>query len=144
MGSGGGGGGILGVSNSFTGASSALEIQGDHAYAYSGLIANPGNDSTVTAFSFNSGNYYFVGNLNSFGWIDTANQAQGKVMIATTSLNAADLILLRTDGASENFPSTATIEILIPPYSLVEVKLYAFEADASTFGGAVLTGRIYR
>ena len=49
------------VGGSFTGPAEALEIIGDHAYAYSGLKAS--STAAANHLDFTSGNYYFVGRL---------------------------------------------------------------------------------
>ena len=57
---------ILGVSNSFTGPSLGIELQGDHAYAYSGNVTTVGTGSANTiAAQFTTGNYYFVGSISA-------------------------------------------------------------------------------
>ena len=59
-GPGGGGGGLVGFSNSFVGPQQALELVGDHAYAYNKQTVD---SASVTYFEFTTGNYYFVGTL---------------------------------------------------------------------------------
>ena len=44
---GGGGGGPIGVSNTFTGPAEALEIIGDHCYAYSGGQGSTENEKHI-------------------------------------------------------------------------------------------------
>ena len=45
---GGGGGGLLGVTNSCVGPQEALEVAGDYAYAYSGVISDAASGSAAT------------------------------------------------------------------------------------------------
>jgi len=120
-----------------------IHVIGNHAYAFSGTITNAGAAS-YTALSFTTGNYYFVGQLSAFGWLDDINQSQGKQCLTAVKINNNRAILIKTDGSSEAMPSTGTIDILIPSYTLIEVALEAFEADSNTYAGATLTGRIYK
>ena len=53
------------VGGSFTGPAEALEIIGDHAYAYSGAVALDNTTNENTYIKFTSGNYYFVGTMQS-------------------------------------------------------------------------------
>ena len=57
----GGGQAGFGSGGSFTGPAEALEVIGDHAYAYSGMF--PGSNTSQQAFNFTTGNYYFVGDV---------------------------------------------------------------------------------
>ena len=55
----GGGQSGFGSGGSFTGPAEALEIIGNHAYAYSGTFE--ATTAEQTALDFTSGNYLFVG-----------------------------------------------------------------------------------
>jgi len=50
------------VGGTFTGPAEALEIVGDHGYAYSGVITY-GTTTPTTFLKFTSGNYLFVGEM---------------------------------------------------------------------------------
>ena len=64
---GGPGGGGNPTGGSFTGAAQALEIIGDHAYGYSGVLDINGTETDM--LSFTSGNFYFVGTVQ-FNYIE--------------------------------------------------------------------------
>ena len=136
MGLDGGGGGILGVSGSFTGPAEALELVGDHAYAMSGSIISAGGASADTTYlNFTSGNYYFVGTLSIY----EKNAGNGE-RYADVSFNGANIIEMKADTNPDwldNFP----IPIIIPSYTAVEVT--AGFSGGELFS-VVLVGRIYR
>ena len=130
------------VGGSFTGPAQALEIMGEHAYAYSGLL--PSDTSEYTMFNFTSGNYYFVGEVTVAGACDDTSPGVGLTSVFTLSMNGTNLMILKTDTDQEDMPTTAVVPILIPPYT--QIKLVAL--DNGAVGGrdtsASLVGRIYR
>ena len=137
MGSGGGGGGILGASNSFTGPAEALEVMGDHAYAYSGVIDAGASSSADTTFlSFTSGNFYLVGTLQC-----AFESSGGNDNFTSVLFNGSEIISAQID----NQPDMAYLmpfHIIIPPYTKVEVK---WGIGNVTVGCSWwITGRIYR
>jgi len=142
MGSGGGGGGPLGVGNSFTGPASALEIVGDHAYAASGMIG--ASTSSTTALDFTSGNFYMVGRIAFSGYVRPAAPASGDIGAALISFNGIDIAVMKNDGASEQQPTFSWLDIVIPSYTQVKVTVEANTDDADQKASILITGRIYR
>jgi len=131
---GGGGGGPVGFANSFTGPSEALEIIGNHCYAYSGS-ANPGTGPT-TYLTFTTGNFYVVGRIEvNADWTGTGgNNFQVEIY-----LNGVKIVAER-DVGNDYVPGDAEFHIIIPAYTQVQVDLSGASAPAN----ANLTGRIYR
>ena len=128
------------VGGSFTGPAEALEITGDHAYAYSGLITV--NNNTVISLSFNSGNFLFVGQLQTTG--NMANMGGNTIVTTELSLNGSKIIKSswHNQSAGED-ASNDLFPIIIPAYTTVLVELTINEAeDRELF--STLTGRIYR
>jgi len=140
-GGGGGGGGPLGFANSFTGPAEALEVTQDHAYAYSGTQGI--NTSPVTALSFTSGNFYLVGRIYCNGGV-TAGSASGNVSVFDISFNGTSIGLLRTRTAADDSPDTVYNDIIIPPYTEVQVTITSGGTDAAILTSVNITGRIYR
>lgn len=128
--------------STFLAPNKGLSITGEHAYAFSGTVANAGAAS-YTALSFTTGNYYFVGKLSVFGWLDDVSDGQGKQCLTTVKLNGNTVIFIKTDGSAETMPSTATENIVIPAHTFLEVIVQSFEADSNTYAGATLAGRVY-
>ena len=142
---GGGGGGIVGVGNSFTGTAQALELVGDHAYAYSGEVqaASSGDIDTATTFlTFTTGNFYTVGKFQFY-------QTDGDADILTfgVKLNGTLLFAYPVEGRSTRSGSPDENFAILTPYTEVLVVAIAGTkgaAGAAANGCATYNGRIYR
>jgi len=141
---GGGGGGLVGSANSFTGSSSAIELVGDFCYSYAGLLqATDANFHTV--MEFRTGNYTVVCRIQISGMIDDTNFGQGKGAVGRISLNGTAQAMLRAgSGLTSDSPAYAWQDFIIPPYTEVKGELGASEADSNSYSSMILTGRIYR
>ena len=139
---GGGGGGILGVGGSFTGPAEALEIIGDHAYAYSGLAAAA--TTSDTRFSFTTGNYYFVGRLTCNASVDPTGTDNGNITAWTMSLNGTQVLSFKVESDGEDSPMLGYNEIIIPAYTDVVVVSQSNGNSAGRMTSCLITGRIYR
>lgn len=135
-GGGGGGGGILGVSGSFTGPAESLDIYGEFAAAYSGIISDSASGSAASSMlKFTTGNYLFVGHLNF-----TDDHVANDNMYLTMTLNGATVINLvyRSEPTAHDLNP---YNVLIPSYTEVEIKFGSSGVVEST---TWLVGRIYR
>jgi len=130
------------VGGSFTGPAEALEIVGDHAYAYSGRIQI--NTSNVLHLSFTSGNYLFVGEMTAVGSVDTSDPQVGDISACIIGFNGVDLFALKLDTEVEDMPSTQTVPLIIPAYTEVVVNIITDAATAGRETSVLLSGRIYR
>lgn len=136
----GGGQAGFGSGGSFTGPQEALEIVGGHAYAYSGLVTV--NNNTVTSLTFTTGNFLFVGQLQTTG--NMASMGGNTIVTTDLSLNGSKVIKSswHNQSAGED-ASNDLFPIIIPAYTIVLVELSINEsADRELF--STLTGRIYR
>ena len=130
---------ILGVSNSFTGPSLGIELQGDNAYAYSGNVTTVGTGSANTlAAQFTTGNYYFVGSISAQN--DTSDDSVGFLAMTLNGSSVIDSKLRTTTlgAVVHDFP----IPIIIPPYTEVELKV-GINSGSNTWTTQIV-GRIYR
>ena len=144
-GGGGGGGGILGVGNPFTGAASALEIVGNHGYAYSGQFGTEDVQSLTEMLSFTSGNFYFVGEWTVCGSVNiTGDSDTGGIDQFYLSYNAQVIQSLKTDTQHEQSPTLYTVPILIPAYTEVVCQGVSELNNNSWVISQSLIGRIYR
>jgi len=142
---GGGGGGILGVGNPFTGAASALEILGDHAYAYSGQVGTDLVQSLTEMLSFTSGNYYFVGEWTVCGAVNIdGDSGTGGIDQFYLSFNGTTIQSLKTDTQEEDQPGLFTVPIIIPSYTQVVCEGVSALDNSNWAISQTLTGRIYR
>jgi len=134
---GGGPGGPVGSSNSFVGPQEALELIGNHGYAFNVLTAN---NATVTAFEFTTGNYYFVGSLST-----GRNMKSTAETTCTVEFNDSTVYQSKWDnGASQTLvmPCATPLPLIIPSYTKVKIS-FAIQDNEDTLG-CILAGEIYR
>ena len=133
------GGGVGGAGNpvggSFTGPAEALEIIGNHGYAYSGVIAAGGAGSAdATMLKFTTGNFYTIQDLY---WGN--DQASSSDTYFEFKLNGA-IVYTNKHGRTDD-ADKIVFSMLIPPYTECEFKM-------GIGGGGNMTlntsGRIYR
>ena len=129
------------VGGSFTGPAEALEIIGDHGYAYSG--AHSASTTPADHLKFTSGNYYWVGRIYLNGTIEAAS-GSGEITTAIITFNGADVARLKVDSAEEDHPVTVFNDLLIPPYTEVAVNVDSATTNSGRFSTLVMVGRIYR
>jgi len=133
---------ILGVSNSFTGPAEALEITGNHCYAYSGIVTSAGDpqtSATDTTLKFTTGNF-LSDIILSWGNEQTSGTADNFVLVKMNG--TAIYKLLYATGSDSNETNPKNLHLVIPSYTEFEVLI-------GTSGNpidwtVVLTGRIYR
>ena len=141
---GGGGGGPVGFSNSFTGAAQAIEIIGDHAYAYSGFYTAADTTNGKVVLDFTTGNYYLVGELTFNGYAAPGDPNYGDDGSCMLKLNGSIVIVLKNGTGSEVMPTNTHCPIIIAPYTQVECTIEAVGTNADIGSTVVITGRIYR
>ena len=122
------------VGETFTGPAEALEIIGNHAFAYSGVISTGSQTSAdVTCLKFTTGNFY---SLLEVIWI--SNNVGNEDKFVDMTLNGASVFKGKYDASpSKNRPFT----ILIPAYTKFE---FLWGSGASNEVTVVLAGRVYR
>ena len=137
----GGPGGAGGAGNptggSFTGPAQALEIVGDHAYAYSGIINDNGTGAAnATMFSFTSGNYYTVASLDLL-----TDAKAGENVFVEMTLNGAVVYKGVWDDTPAKANARPLVTFIIPSYTEVVFK---WGCSSNKNATAVITARIYR
>jgi hypothetical protein len=130
-----GAGNPVGGSNP-AGTSKGLNYVGDHAYAFSGIVtdATSGGANTVL-LDFSTGGSYFVGMLNF-----TDDHVAADNIFFSVTLNGSIVLDLAYKSGGAGNDSLNPWEILIPPFSSVQVK---FGATSSVDGTSWLVGRVY-
>ena len=139
---GGGGGGPVGFANSFTGTAEAIEIIGDHAYAYSGLFST--STTQFEMFNFTSGSYYTVGRFVCNGATRISLVDVGSISVFNLQLNGTDVLGVKVDTNDKDSPGQAFMEVVIPPYTEVTLICNCSEDNTAEKVSASYTGRIYR
>jgi len=144
-GPGGAGGAGNPVGGSFTGPAQALELIGDHAYAYSGVVeaaASGDIDVATTYLNITTGNFYTVGKFQFYQTSGSSNAITFAVKIngAVILMYPVEGRVVRNGSQDENFA-------ILTPYTEVLVVGIAgtIGSAGSVANGAVTyTGRIYR
>jgi len=132
---GGGPGGPVGSSNSFTGTSEALELVGDHGYAYNSKTSDGTNETTYLEFT--SGNYYLVGQCEFMYDIATNIDIKFDIYFGGNALLG---FVIGNAGSAGSGLQPSKVNIIIPPYTDVKVTC---QGSTSPFSVGI-TGRIYR
>ena len=137
---GGGGGGPVGVSNSFTGPAEALELVGDHCFAYSGKVGCDHNPSTLLEFT--TGNYYSLVDMQIL-WLNSSDEYTGDDALMQVYLNDTSVGGMLV-SSSHNLGRDGT-KFLFSPYTDVKVTGENASGGATEhFMWLMVTGRIYR
>jgi len=128
---------ILGATNSYVGTQEALELVGDHAYAYNTFNVN---NTTGTFMEFTTGNYYFVGTIQMGRNMKSAAET-------TFILELNDQVAYQSkfdNGAGQTLvmPTQTPLPVIFPAYT--KVKLSCEVNDAADDIALAITGRIYR
>jgi len=137
-GAGGGGGGLVGASNSFTGVAQALEIMGDHIYGYSGPVESPVNTET-DLINHKTGSFYCTLKV-SFSNAEinvTANNIINRIR-----LNDALIWQQQIDHSLVQYETVEFLNIVVPPYTTLRIT--AEDKNGSTEQLVIAAGRIYR
>ena len=135
-GGGGSGGTIVGISNSFTGASTAIELLGDHAYAYSRIRAITDTESSLIEAT--TGNFYFVGKL-SFAYPEF-NSDNFRYRMYLNDLQVWGIEV----GSGTDANLLDPLDIIVPSYTELKITADNSASSSAVKQAAVLTGRIYR
>jgi len=126
-----------GSNATFVSPNKGLSLIGDHAYAFSGIIADASSGAANSVMlSFQTGQWYFVGHLN---FTDDV-VANDNVFLAVT-FNGQTVINLDYKGGAAGSDNLNPYDLLIPPLTEVVVKWGSSSADEGT---AWLVGKIYR
>jgi hypothetical protein len=119
-----------------------LNVIGNHAYAYSGQIGSSG--SAVTHLAFTTGNYYVVGRLRVNGAVDVADTGNGRLTIFSCTFNGEVVSLMKTETLEEDMPNSIYNNLIIPPYTVVEITAISDAGSSTRKTTALITGEIYR
>ena len=130
------------VGGSFTGASTALEYLGDHAYAQSGPFAKDTNEHTM--IEFETGPRYFVGTISFHGTTDQGTPQDGNITAFNVYFNGKSQFLVKTDSSDENSPHSLTTPIIFPPYTQIKVTGQDYSGGSAGDTAVSITGRVYK
>ena len=132
----GGGGGPVGVSNSFTGVAQALDLYGNFAAAYSGGVSVDNNETTLVEFT--SGNFIFVGNWRA-DYFENAGDDVRWVLYFNDSK-------IQSISSNRNYEAgkEGPVDIVIPPYTQVKITAQNITDTSTLELMTSMMGAIYR
>ena len=131
---GGGAGNIAGSNPAGTGTS--LNYIGDHCFAYSGAVAT--SNSTTTVLDFTTGVGYVIGKLQpTYLQAGRGEDFSYKIVLNGERIGQFDLDASNTSTPFEEF------DILVPPYSTLEITAENATDSTTVSMGALFTGRVY-
>tara|TARA_Y100000593_G_C4091268_1_gene228645 strand:+ start:43 stop:471 length:429 start_codon:yes stop_codon:yes gene_type:complete len=121
----------------------ALQFTNDNkrAYYYTGMIPGAGTGNIKTFGSFTTTSEYIDGTVQNLGPIDntTADRgARGKLFV---KFNDELIMLLINDFDTGNMSQSAVADIIIPPFTKVELQFYD-SADSTYSFGASIIGKV--
>jgi len=119
-----------------------LNVIGNHAYANSGELSS--NTSAVEHLSFDTSAMYLVGRVTCNGATKLADTTIGRTSIFILKFNGEVVASMKTDTSEEDQPGTIYNEIIIPPFTKVELTCTSNAATADRLTSALITGRIYK
>ena len=131
---GGGGAGNIAGSNP-AGAGTSLNYIGNHAYAYSGMLAFDNNATTLLRFT--TGNEYVVATLNPMRTDSDSLDSQHRVTL-DGQLVASFTMASGGTSAPEGPPV-----LLIPSYSTVLIEIINVSNTSGGTGGIAIMGEVY-
>jgi len=133
----GAGGAGAPIGGSFTGTAEALELVGDHCYAYSGALTVTDTDSHKL-LSFTSGNYYSV--VDFTFWRRSWEDDDIAYYVEMNGTQVVAWIGRQSEPNGANMP----IPLVIPPYTEIEAYVDKQQHANLSIVGINITGRIYR
>jgi len=119
-----------------------LNVLGNHAYGYSGGLA--ASTSSQTALSFTTGNEVIVGEMQYNVPVRFVLDGQGKSGVCEIKMNGVLIANLSGDNSSRDSPTTETMKIVIPPYTVVEINVVSGTDSADHLCSVSLVGKIYK
>ena len=139
----GGGPPVGSTGGTFTGPAQALELIGDHCFAYSGIVASAGSESAATTSTllFTSGNYYAKVRL-TFSNNNTSSTANEYYLINMNGVTVYKAENEHGSSIASSQRNPTLIHLIIPPFTEIEtlVGSSADPMDTTT----IISGRIYR
>ena len=132
---------VIQPSASIASTGPGIRYIGQHAYAFSGPF--PLSTTPATMLSFTTGAGYILGTLTCCGPVEFNTPQAGGACAFQLTLNGAVVWLADTDTGEEDHPGSASIDILLPPFTQVVLQIDSNNNDADELSTAVFTGRVY-
>ena len=127
-------------SASIASAGPGLRYIGEYCYAYSGAYAS--SSTAADHIDFISGEGLILGRLYVNGAIDSGS-GSGEITTFTVKVNEITIAMMKTETIQEDNPGTVYQDLLIPPFTRVQVEVDSAEGDPARKTTVTFTGRVY-
>ena len=117
------------------GTGTSINYVGDHAFAYSGIIAV--TNATSTMIDASTGNQYIVGKFQPSVNVDTSDNMFFKILIDGEEITATLI------GSTTSNSPYEEIEVIIAPFTRFQVTCVNDSTSTGRNCAAVFTGRVY-
>jgi len=137
---------ISGAGNPVVGATSPsknINYIGDHVYAYSGFYTAADTTNGLDVLTFTTSNHYIIGTVTFNGYAAISEPTYGTDGACEVKMNDQVVIVLKNGTASEVMPTNTVCDIVIPPYTKVNIRLEADGSNATVGATVVIMGRVY-
>jgi len=120
-----------------------LRYIGDYVYSFSGTFA--ASQTTQICLEFTTGSGLILGTFFMSGGVSylTANLGDGQHTGYRLTLNGEIASLIKLSSITEAMPTTATQEILLPPFTSVKLEILSSAASAYQLSTCAFSGRVY-
>ena len=120
-----------------------LNYLGNHAYANSGFYTAAQTSTGLDVLTFTTGNSYLVGTLTFNGYAAVSEPPFGTDGACEVKFNSEIVAVLKNSTASEVMPTNQFIDIIIPPFTKVNVRIEADGTNATVGATVMISGRVY-
>jgi|TARA_R110000824_G_scaffold112124_1_gene261061 hypothetical protein len=135
-----GGGNPVGGGNP-SGTGGTLNYIGNFVYANSGTFEASTTEQTL--FNFTTGAEIVKCKINCYGQVQFDNTGAGGISTWQLSLNSEVTALLRIDTSALDMGGPTFINLVIPPFTKVTLKMLSAEDNANELLTAMLTGSVH-
>jgi len=113
-----------------------------HVWWYTGLVAGASTGTNISLGSINTNSEYIVGTVQALGPIETGDSTNGSRTKLEVYFNDVLVLLLFNDYDTGNMMQSAVADLIIPPFTKVELK-YNDSAGSTYLYGASIVGKAY-
>jgi len=125
--------------NVVAGAGLDLNYVGDRVYAYSGMYQITSSD--VKHLEFKTGKQLIIAEFTGIAGALPNTLSSGAVSLFKININGITIATIKTDSDTEDMPTYATVPLVIPPYTTVEVNVESSAATADMKTSCLITGK---
>jgi hypothetical protein len=112
------------------------------AYAYSGFYTAAVSQAGIDVLTFTTNSEYIEATLIFNGFTAPTEPTYGDDGTMEVKFNGVQIAVVKCGTAAEVMPSNVFLNLIIPPHTLVNVKLESEGANTSVGASVLLTGKV--